>query len=258
MKDWMQVLAEHYEQTQIKYPSEPLAILFDIDGTILDLRHTALHILQAFDRANETKYFTELNVEDIMVQEDNIESILNLTSVPNYDKYRVLSWYMTRRWSAYSILQWQYPVEGAFDVIRWFQQQPSTFVGLNTSRPESIRSETLRSLNQLGKNHEVFFASELLHMNHSDWHINIPSSKVAGVKSFHQAGFRVFAMVDNELENLEAISVSYPENDILLLHANPHLSNTARTESRDRSSLPLPASGVSYDISAFYGENLVH
>ena len=39
------------------------------------------------------------------------------------------------------------PYRGVLEVIRWFQLQPATFVGLNTGRPEQLRDETLRSLN---------------------------------------------------------------------------------------------------------------
>jgi hypothetical protein len=42
------------------------------------------------------------------------------------------------------------PYPGALEVIRWFQLQESTFLGLNTSRPERLRADTLHSLNALG------------------------------------------------------------------------------------------------------------
>ena len=54
---------------------------------------------------------------------------------------------------------------GVLEVIRWFQLQPKTYVGLNTGRPESIRADTLRSLNKLGKEYRVQFSDELLHKN---------------------------------------------------------------------------------------------
>ena len=39
------------------------------------------------------------------------------------------------------------PYPGTLEMIRWFQLQESTFVGLNTSRPEPLRADTLHSLN---------------------------------------------------------------------------------------------------------------
>jgi hypothetical protein len=56
------------------------------------------------------------------------------------------------------------PHPGVLEVIRWFQLQSSTFVGLNTSRPERMRADTLRSLNALGRDLRVEFDPGLLHM----------------------------------------------------------------------------------------------
>ena len=36
---WMRSLAEHYERTRQGHPTDELCVVFDIDGTILDLRH---------------------------------------------------------------------------------------------------------------------------------------------------------------------------------------------------------------------------
>ena len=42
------------------------------------------------------------------------------------------------------------PFRGVLEVIRWFQLQPNTEVGLNSGRPEDLRAETLTTLNRLG------------------------------------------------------------------------------------------------------------
>jgi hypothetical protein len=47
--------------------------------------------------------------------------------------------------------------------------QPQTFVGLNTGLPETLRTETLRSLYKLGEEYKVQFIDELLYMNPKDW-----------------------------------------------------------------------------------------
>ncbi len=39
--DWMRRLAKHYERVRERYPGERLIVLFDIDGTILDMRSAA-------------------------------------------------------------------------------------------------------------------------------------------------------------------------------------------------------------------------
>ena len=45
-------------------------------------------------------------------------------------------------------------------------------------------------------------------------------AKVAGIRNFQAAGYRVFAFIDNEPDNLQAVSRIDPRQEILLLHAN--------------------------------------
>ena len=47
---WMKKLAQHYEKMRSIYPSDRLIVLFDIDGTILDMRHMVLSVLYSYDR----------------------------------------------------------------------------------------------------------------------------------------------------------------------------------------------------------------
>lgn len=49
MKSWMKTLAGYYEVMRRKYPKEKLLIAFDIDGTILDMRHMIKYTLKTFD-----------------------------------------------------------------------------------------------------------------------------------------------------------------------------------------------------------------
>jgi hypothetical protein len=126
--------------------------------------------------------------------------------------------------------------------------QPNTFVGLNTGRPESLRSDTLRSLNQLGREYKVEFESRLLHMNPLGWEQYVADSKIAAVRHFQDSGYRVFAVVDNEPENLRAIFETYPQEEILLLHANTIFESK-------RKRLPARAvSGKLYDLTELIHE----
>ena len=54
MKDWMRVLAAHYDQIRRQYPQDKLMIIFDIDGTIVDMRSMIQYVLQAFDHHHHT------------------------------------------------------------------------------------------------------------------------------------------------------------------------------------------------------------
>jgi hypothetical protein len=247
-QNWMAELAHHHNKTRRQYPEDRLLILFDIDGTILDMRYMVLRVLQSFDREYNTRFFRKMQVVDIKVHENQVDRLLADLQIPSDKQGEILDWYNQHRWSSENILHSHNPLSGVLEVIRWFQLQPNTFVGLNTGRPESIRTDTLRSLNELGKEYKVQFAEELLHMNSSDWEQEVGNAKVAGVYYFQKAGYRVFAFIDNEPDNLKAVSKINPKQEILLLHANTIF------ESR-RTSLPShTVKGKTYDLTELIPE----
>ncbi|RME49808.1 MAG: hypothetical protein D6796_04315 [Caldilineae bacterium] len=219
-KDWMAQLAAHYQKTRHEYPDDALMILFDIDGTILDMRHLILHTLHAYDREHNTRYFRHLRLDDVDVHENQIAPLLARLQIDPATQQDITSWYMQERWRSEAIVEAHRPFEGVMNVIRWFQLQPNVAVGLNTGRPEAIRADTLRCLNRLGQAYRVHFGEEDLHMNAADWEEGVLDAKIAGVRSFQQQGYRIFAVVDNEPEVLKSIADIDPQGEILLLHAN--------------------------------------
>jgi hypothetical protein len=219
IRSWMAALNSHYEEIRGLYPNDRLLLMFDIDGTILDMRYLVLHLLQRYDRSFQTSFFNKLEIADIFVHEDRIGPLLEALKIELKERQRILSWYEAQAWSSEAMLQAHRPFSGVLEVIRWFQMQPNTAVGLNTGRPEAIRKDTLRSLNKLGQEYKVHFSNDLLYMRASNDQAT-PEAKVLGVKYFQQAGYRVFAFIDNEPDNLEAISKIDPEREILLLHAD--------------------------------------
>lgn len=85
-------------------------------------------------------------------------------------------------------------------------------------------------------------------MNPNGWELNVAEGKARAVKHLRKAGYQVFAMVDNEPENLKAICKVDPKGEILLLHAN-----TIFESKRKR----LPAGSVSgkvYDLTELIEE----
>lgn len=148
MKNWMKKLASHYENTRRACPKRKLAILFDIDGTILDMRHMILDVLKSYDDINGTCFFDTLKFKDIGVHENQVAKLLKKLMISGYDSKEIMKWYNQYRWSTDAILTSHRPFLGVMEVIRWFQMQPNTFVALNTGRPEALRSATLRSLNK--------------------------------------------------------------------------------------------------------------
>ena len=91
----------------------------------------------------------------------------SVEAFPRWSAGTVLDWYREQPSSPEHVPGTERPYPGVLEVIRWFQLQSSTFVGLNTSRPERLRADTLRSLNALGRDLRVEFDRDLLHMNES-------------------------------------------------------------------------------------------
>lgn len=226
MRTWMKMLSEHYEFSKINCPGKRLLIVFDIDGTILDMRYIIQYALKTFDASNGTNYFKTLEWMEIDFHEEEIDLILERHSIPEMHRETIKNQYWNLLLSAASTVEAHRPFQGVLDVIRWFQLQPDTFVGLNTGRPESLRRDTLAGLNELGKRFNVSFSNELLFMRPDEWKYGIKEIKAAGIRYFREMGFRVFAFIDNEPENLQAVSDIDPGNEILLLHADTIFKST--------------------------------
>ena len=220
-------------------------IVFDIDNTIIDMREMIAYVLKAYDTARGTRHFDGLRGRDLRINENQVDTLLADRGIEEPLRQRVLDWYLETRWRSDAILESHRPFAGVMEVIRWFQMQPRTFVGLNTGRPEAIRADTLRSLNALGEAYKVSFRDDLLHMNPGSWDAtDVTASKADGIRAFEAAGYRVFAVVDNEPDNLESIAAIDKDNAILLLHADTIFDS-------QRSRLPVESvSGSEYDLTA--------
>jgi beta-phosphoglucomutase-like phosphatase (HAD superfamily) len=244
---WMHRLVAHYRAVRSRNPHEQLAVVFDIDGTIIDTRHLIHRTLLAYDRAQGTSHFREVSIAEIDVHETEIEQLLERYQLPDDVRRSVLAFAMDHLWSHESLLAAHHPYRGVMEVIRWFQLQPRTVVALNTGRPESIRRPTLYALNALGREYRVDFADDLLMMNGEDWGELVVDAKVAAIEALRARGLHVVAVVDNEPENLEAMAKADPSDDVLYLHAST-IFLTAR-RSLDRS-----VTGEHYDLHAFVSE----
>ncbi len=248
MKNWMAELASYYDKTRGRYPQDRLMILFDIDGTMLDMRSMILYVLQAYDRNRGNGFFRNLRISDITVHENSVERLLAQLALRPEKQEEILSWYLEQRWTSTAILESHRAFRGVLEVIRWFQIQPGTYVGLNTGRPEALRADTLHSLNKLGKDYRVNFADDLLHMNPAGWDEEVENAKVGGVLHFQKEGYRIFAMVDNEPDNLRAVSKIDPQQEILLLHADT-IFESKRTKMPRRT-----VRGKAYDLIELISE----
>jgi hypothetical protein len=248
MNDWMQALAEQYRQARRQYPDDDLMIVFDIDGTILDSRSMVRHVLLDYDRTHGTRFFYGLRIEDIDVPENQVEPLLHRLGIPVDSVPRIHDWFLAHAWSTEAVLASHEPYRGVMDIIRWFQLQPRTHVGLNTGRPETLRRDTLASLNKLGREYRVRFESELLHMNPCPDQHHVTDSKAEGLDRFRGCGYRIFAVVDNEPANIAAMSAADAGHEMLLLHADTLF------ESKHEPT-PRTVSGNTYDVTSFVAED---
>jgi hypothetical protein len=213
----MRCLSEHYEGTLRRHPADELCVVFDIDGTILDIRHLVVHVLLAYDGSRGTDHFRGLVADDITHHEDDIDQVLGSLAVPSDVRRDVAGFYRAHLWDREALLAASRPYEGVFGVIRWFQLQPRTHVALNTGRPHRMRKDTLESLNTIGAAYRVRFEPQLLFTADEDG--DVPSHKVTAIDELERRGLRVTAVVDNEPENLRAMAANDPTGEILFLHA---------------------------------------
>lgn len=233
MQDWMTALASHYRQARMRHPHDRLLIVFDIDGTILDMRYRVLHMLQAYDREHQTQWFAHLTIADIASGENVITGLLIRLAVPDQVRESVQAWYDEHSRAEEAMAGADHPVDGVMQVIRWLQAQPNVFVALNSGRFEAQRDDTLRTLNKLGARHGARFQHRLGYFRSDTWQRSVPESKVHGLRQFQVLGYRPIAVLDNEPENLAAMAAYDHTKTMLLMHADTlYLSDHATLPAR--------------------------
>ncbi|OPY02813.1 MAG: HAD superfamily, subfamily IIIB (Acid phosphatase) [Syntrophorhabdus sp. PtaB.Bin184] len=220
MNHWMQILATHHRRMYDRHDGRPLIILFDIDGTILDMRYMIYNVLKRFDEEHGTDHFGGVTVDDIDFHEEHVTGFLDRLKVSRDHQLKVLYRYEPLFLAMAADPYAHVPFSGVFEVIRWFQERPGTVVGLNTGRPETLKKDTLVSLNVLGARKGVAFTEDLLFMKANSWEGTIAALKAEGIRHFREKGYRVCAYIDNEPENLRAVADMAGSEEILLLHAD--------------------------------------
>ncbi len=169
-----------------------------------------LSLLREYDRIHESSFFRHLGMTDIDVNENQMGVLLaRMTHLSDEVRVEVSEWYESRYWDQDVMFESHRPFSGVMEVMRWFQIQPNTSVGINTARPEYMREDTLHSLNGLGKEFKVSFPSELVFMSPYAWDRDIENSKRQGIRYFRNLGYRVVAFVDN-VPDLEAFLKAAP------------------------------------------------
>ena len=244
---WMRTLAEHVDRMRATYPDDELAIVFDIDGTIVDARHLVMHVLLSYDRMHGTSFFHGITISDVVDHEAHVDEILSRFALSDAVLADVRAWYLAHVRDPEAVAASHRPYQGVLGVIRWFQLQAHTHVALNTGRAGSMRSLTLDSLNALAALHRVAFDPELLFMNRSGGEDDVSSAKVEALEELRNAGFRVVAVIDNEPEMLRAMSEADVTGEILFLHADTIFASR-------RQPTPSIVSGSTYGLAGLVDE----
>ncbi|MCI0713479.1 MAG: HAD family hydrolase [Chloroflexi bacterium] len=223
----MEQLTNHIHHIRQQHSDDHLMVVFDIDGTILDMRYMVQNVLRAFDQEHHTRLFHQLTVDDITFHENQLEFFIKSLALEAWEKEHLQNWYLANRWTSRFVQSGHRAFPRILESIRWLKQQPDVEVGLNTGRPEHIREDTLKCLNALAADYDFSFSNDLLHMNPGDWEEQVVYHKVAGINYFQRKGYRVVTFIDNEPANLAAVA-EY-DASILLLHADTLYESDNRT-----------------------------
>jgi phosphoglycolate phosphatase-like HAD superfamily hydrolase len=245
--DWMRALASHVGRMRSTYPDDELAIVFDIDGTIVDTRHLVVHVLLSYDCHHGTDLFRGVTAADVVDHEALVDQILDPFALPEPVRRDVRAWYLEHLRDPEAVAASHRPYQGVLGAIRWFQLQPRTHVALNTGRAESMRELTLASLNALGALHRVAFEPELLFMNRMGVDDDVSPAKIEGLRRLRLAGYRIAAVVDNEPELISAMAAADETGEILFLHADTIFASRREPTSRT-------VSGSTYGLTGLVEE----
>lgn len=235
MRDWTRVLLSHHEACRRRFPDDRLLVLFDVDDTFLDMRLAVASLLRAYDEAHHSAYFATLQPAMLDPFGRSIESLLEQFEVPAGEQPQVLAWYQHKRRCGDIARLAHGPFEGLLALAGWLHRQPGTAVGINSARPEFLRQETLRCLNDLAAGYELHFADDLAWFTPHGWRDDVGASKRAAIAQAERRGERVIAMIDSNPAVLAALAEADYGDDMLLVlsadllqHSQP-LQRVSRT-----------------------------
>ena len=92
------VLSE-YHRNHLSKSSERCAIVFDIDGTLIDPRVMQLVVLKAYDQVNETSWFNDKELNDLTIYEIYIRQQLMEWTIPVAEIDHICEFYQQNHWS---------------------------------------------------------------------------------------------------------------------------------------------------------------
>jgi len=234
MRDWTRALLHHHDTTRRRFPQQRLLVLFDVDGTFLDMRLALTELLRAYDAAHATAHFARLAPADIDPFGRTIETVLETCDVPAAEQPQVLSWHRRHRHAGDILRMAHAPYRGLLALAAWLHRQPGTRVGINSARPEFLRQDTLRGLNALAIGYELQFTDSLAWFTPQGWRDDVTAAKQAALTLAQRRGDRVIAHIDSNAQVLARLAAADLDDDLMLLHSEdllypPHATATPRT-----------------------------
>ena len=222
---WLRALNAHTERLRREYPGDELLILFDVDGTLLDLRWGLLDLLHGYDRERGSELFAGLSTDDLVPDEAGVRRLFEQLDVPHVARQELLVRFERMSWSPRAVIGSHQPFLGMLELLRWFKHQPRVHVAVNTSRSEDRRDETVQALSALGAHYGLRLTEDFLFLDPEPPRVGEDRtergvrSKIGGVHHFRSQGFRVAAVVDDRQEVLEGIGRAFADPDLLLVQA---------------------------------------
>jgi len=219
MRDWTRVLLNHHERSLTRFRGQRLLVLFDVDDTFLDMRLAVASLLRAYDAAHGSAHFAALDAGTLDPFGRGVEALLEQCRVPADEQPQVLAWYQHKRRCGDIARLAHAPFKGLLALAAWLHRQPGTAVGINSARPEFLRQDTLRCLNELAAGNELRFVDELAWFTPHGWRDDVGASKLAAIAKAERRGERVIAMIDSNPAVLAALAEADYGDDMLLVHS---------------------------------------
>lgn len=219
MRDWTRVLLNHHECSLQRFPDQRLLVLFDVDGTFLDMRLALAGLLRAYDAAHGSAYFGALDPDTMDPFGRGIEDVLIRCRVPAGEQPQVLAWHQNERRRGDIGRLAHAPYQGLLWLAGWLHGQPRTAVGINSARPEFLRQDTLRCLNGLAAGSGLCLMDGLAWFTPHGWRDDVFASKLAAITQAQRRGDRVIAMIDSNPALLAGLAAADHGDDMLLLYS---------------------------------------
>lgn len=246
---WPARLAAHVERRRRLAPEAELAVLIDVDGSLLDLRPGLVALLNAWDAARGTESFRGLEPAEFDAGEAGLRRLFERRGLDHAARAELLVECERFAWSPQAVLGAHQPCLGMLEVLRWMQMQPGVFVVLNSSRPDAQREETLQALRTLCRHYGMGLAEDRVHLNPAGDGSGGVRSKLAGIEHFKARGLVPIAVVDDDARALEQIGRHLVGDDVLCLVAKPFGRPSGALTARapgtdDPSSVPVSAASI--------------